>query len=140
MEIDLFSFFPYEVIKPETFAVFCVEHLFARGAFSHPFLKIKSIENNSRQLMDNLKKEKYYVLRRDNAVNTFIIGKNSLPDHFVVENNIPDVLYPALFDRLNEFRKNILNPERVDDGVVLHPEKRTLKNDCPLKTNRDKRT
>ena len=90
-EIDAFNFFPFEAIDPRIAAIFCGNHLLQRGSVFNNLSdksenedkssSAKKSGNGFREIMNNLKNEKYYNLRKDGLIDTFIIKKEELGQH-----------------------------------------------------------
>lgn len=147
--IDLFNFFPFEIMTVEMVALFCAEHLIMRGAISKSNLdtndekddkqdnesqkkEVKKGEN--RDLMSDIKNLRYNNLRNDRVIDSFIINKEQLGKKIEEDNycgNIPDQIEEILYNELEKFKKCILNP-------VLQSDKDVIDVKCLLKDLRQK--
>ncbi len=136
--LELFNFFPFEIMTPEMLAEFCAEHLIMRGATN---LKINDTYDskdksttdgskdksttNLRQIMDNLKKGRYGSLIESGAVDSFIINKEKLADIFTRQYDgcVPDYLDDFMIDYVKQFKYNTLQVNKKDGIDFINPEK-----------------
>lgn len=108
-----FNFFPYEVISIDEMAEFCASNMLSRGI---SFKKVEDSEDKStsekgfRELMNNLKTNNYFMLRKDRLLDTFVIEKGAINKEFLkkYQGNIPDYSNETLKKRSEDLIKKYL--------------------------------
>lgn len=100
--IEVFDFFPFEIMTIEMIAEFIVNNLLSRRYSYNKIYKDDSVEDNNpkkttenkekeakkpqfRQIMNNLKGKKYHLLWKDGIIDTFIVGVNELAEELRTE-------------------------------------------------------
>ncbi|MDE7360750.1 MAG: hypothetical protein K2N38_02325 [Oscillospiraceae bacterium] len=130
--IEQFKFFPFEIMTTEMVARFCAEHLIMRGAVSKSTDTIDKKDGKqdnvaqkkevNRNLMSDIKNERFNKLRSDRIIDSFIINKEQLGK--IIEEdkycgNVPDQIEEILYNELDKFKKSILNPVLQSDSDII---------------------
>lgn len=149
IEIKEFSFFPFDIISIEMVAEFITSNLLHRKNCYEKIFKEEGVkfDNNAhdvkdetksessqtkpsgfRQIMDNLKKGKYFLLRNDGEIDSFIIGDiGQLSEVFKSDHagNVPDYWCNEIRDNLciylkrtRKFSNNLVQCNPVYSNIV----------------------
>lgn len=118
-EMEIFDFFPYKNLSVEMVAQFVANHLYLRK-----YHKGADKEDHSfRQMMDNLRRENFFNLRKTGLTDTFIIGRDNICDDGIAkrENDVPvywhddiKLLFSAYnFDVTSDDTKALMNMREI---------------------------
>ncbi|MBD5128804.1 MAG: hypothetical protein HDT43_02595 [Ruminococcaceae bacterium] len=144
IDIKVFSFFPFDIMSIEMVSEFIVSNILRRKNTYGKIFKEEGVKNGdnscevkdkaesegiqiellgTRQIMDNLKKEKYYLLRNDGEIDSFIVGDiGQLNETFKTKHpgNVPDYWCDEIRNHLCIYLKNtkIFSDNLVQDNPV----------------------
>lgn len=155
IDIKVFSFFPFDIMSTEMVSEFIASNLLHRNNSYEKIFKEEGVKSGNqvcevkdktesegsqtkhsgfRQIMDNLKKEKYFLLRKYGEIDSFIVGDiGQLNEVFKSDHdgNVPDYWCDKIRDHMCIYLKNtrIFSDNLVQCNPVCSNIIAELKND-----------